>query len=234
MPCRYREGMADEPCGWPVSQSCLPDVDGDDPKGQESLDAAVATAKQVLWALSGRRLGACVVQERPCPDGCGGVYSGCWCGTQCAAVGPHVVHLPGPVYRIEAVEVGGELLDDDQYEQEGDLLYRTDGEPWPDQNRTAPLSSDPHTWRVVYRKGVPVPDYAGRMVGQLANEFYQACNGGKCRLPRSVQQVTRQGISYQLVNPADIYEQGKTGLPDVDMWLSSVNPNAVMRAPVVR
>lgn len=61
-----------------------------------------------------------------------------------------------------------------------------------------------------------------------------ACGGGKCRLPRRVQTVSRQGVTYQMVDPTDIYRDGLTGLPEVDIWIASVNPNRLMGAPRVR
>lgn len=82
--------------------------------------------------------------------------------------------------------------------------------------------------------GTPVPGGVGVLVGTLAKEFLDACSGGKCRLPRRVQQVSRQGVSYQMVDPTDIYRSGLTGIPEIDIWLSSVNPNRLMAPPRVR
>ncbi|WP_235687034.1 hypothetical protein [Tomitella gaofuii] len=123
-------------------------------------------------------------------------------------------------------------MDDSEWVVEGNLLYRVGG-VWPVQDRGRPLGES-GTWSVEYRRGVRPPEQVGRLVGLLAAEFYAACTGGKCRLPRRVQTVSRQGVTMQLADPTDIYESGKTGIPEVDMWLAAVNPNHIPSGPVVR
>ncbi len=215
---------APTPCDWPIDDSCLPE-DAD----PAMRDTAVALATDVLWALSGRQYGACPVTVRPCPTG---RYEACWCSSSCEATGPRVVHLYGPVDSVIAIQVDGVLLDDSEWVVEGNLLYRVGG-VWPVQDRGRPLGES-GTWSVEYRRGVRPPEQVGRLVGLLAAEFYAACTGGKCRLPRRVQTVSRQGVTMQLADPTDIYESGKTGIPEVDMWLAAVNPNHIPSGPVVR
>jgi hypothetical protein len=249
-------------CSWPIDSECLPPLDPDaDPTQQKHAeDLAVS----VLWALSGRQFGVCPVIARPCRQPCGGavgignvdgmlvngyavgswfpVWDGahwrnvaCGCGPRCSWVAPNVVHLVSagqPVQEVTEVVIAGEVLDDAEYRLEGDLLYRI-GADWPTQDLTRPLD-EPGTWSVTYTRGNPPPPGAAKLVGLLAAEFLAACSGGKCRLPRRVQTVTRQGVSYQMVNPVDIYREGRTGLDEIDLWLSSVNPHHLMSAPVVR
>ena len=224
-------GMDTDPCEWPVDESCLPDVSGSE---LAMIDMATELAIDVLWALSGRQFGACLEIVRPCPSACQSAARRgvCACGGGCLAVGPTVVRLPGPVHSVEAVRIGGDSLDQDQWRLDGDLLYRVGG-VWPSQDLTRP-DDDPGTWSVTYRRGVAPPEYVGRLVGVLAAEFYQACTGGKCRLPRRVQSVTRQGVSYQMVDPVSVIDQGLTGLAEVDMWIRSVNPNRLAARPKVR
>lgn len=81
---------------------------------------------------------------------------------------------------------------------------------------------------------MPVPPGVGVLVGLLTKEFLAACSGGKYRLPRRVQAMTRNGVSYQMVDPQDIYASGKTGLAEVDIWLAAVNPTALQQRPTVR
>lgn len=85
-----------------------------------------------------------------------------------------------------------------------------------------------------YLRGIAVPPGVPRLTAMLATEFYNACTGGRCRLPRTVSEVTRQGVTHRIVNPNDIYSVGKTGIPEVDLWLSAVNPYHLLSAPVVR
>ncbi|UYP17715.1 hypothetical protein OED52_13645 [Rhodococcus sp. Z13] len=237
-------------CNWPVDRSCLPEAETPEEwlKQRHAEDLAVS----VLWALSGRQFGQCPVIARPCPTPCPSLsgYSlgpgryplfddgrwlevNCGCYGACEASGPTVIHLPGPVGEIAEVKIEGIVLDEAAYRLEGDRLYRTDGKPWPHQNLLAPLDSD-GTWSVTYTRGHPVPAGVGTLVGLLTKEFLAACSGGKCRLPRRVQSVSRQGVTYQMVDPTDIYASGKTGIPEIDLWLSSVNPIALQQRPVVR
>ncbi|AKF14951.1 head-to-tail adaptor [Mycobacterium phage Philly] len=250
-------------CDWPVDTTCLPDVPAlpDDATPEQeseheaslaSREAAISIARDVLWALSGRQFGICPRSVRPCPNGVRnrtvvGLMTGyvlsrfdgrwsqwpCGCGSTCRRSGPKIIHLPGPARSIEAVKIGGEVLDPAAYTLEGDYLYRTDGGVWPEQDLSVPASA-PGGWEVVYRQGNPVPPGVGKFVGQLAAEFFAACNGGKCKLPRNVTTVTRNGVSYQVVNPTDVYATRKTGLPEVDLWLAAVNPSRIPMAPTVR
>lgn len=211
---------------------------------------------QVMWALSGRQFGICPVIVRPCPSPCNGMdeYAGyggwyfpvwdgsnwrnvaCGCGPKCSWQSPSVIHLSSrtalPVREVTEVVIAGEILDPSEYRLEGDLLYRVNGR-WPAQDLTRPLDEE-GTWSVTFTRGNPPPQGSAKLVALLAAEFLAACNGGKCRLPRRVRSVTRQGVSYDMIDPTDIYESGKTGLAEVDVWLSAVNPHHIMGAPSVR
>lgn len=242
-------------CTWPVDRSCLPVAETEIEIAQQ--EAAEDLAVHVLWALSGRQFGLCPVIARPCPAPCSGlvpesalfggwffpVWDGgnwrnvaCGCGPKCSWQSPSVIHLAArvalPVQEVTEVVIEGTVLDPSEYRLEGDLLYRVNGR-WPAQDLTRPLD-EPGTWSVSYTRGNPPPLGSAKLVGLLAAEFLAACNGGKCRLPRRVRSVTRQGVSYDMVDPTDIYETGKTGIPEIDLWLSSVNPNKLMEAPSVR
>ncbi|QGH80030.1 head-to-tail adaptor [Gordonia phage NHagos] len=247
-------------CEWPVDDSCLPVIPdlADDATDEQIAEhartvarrqAALGMAADVLWALSGRQFGKCPVLARPCPQRVGDSYwrtggpvimwdgddwlnVGCGCAGRCVLTGPRMVHLPGPVAEIVTVTIGGQVIDPAGYKREGNVLYRV-GASWPSQDLSRPLD-EAGTWSVEYLRGVEPPAGVATLTGLLAAEFDKACSGdGKCRLPRNVTAVTRQGISYQLYDPQDIYANGKTGLAEVDMWLASVNPNHLQQGPVV-
>lgn len=245
-------------CDWPIDRSVLPDLpETTDPNYSAALlarNAAEDLAVSVLWALSGRRFGICEATARPCPArghlpwrGVGGYdpvspfvpvfFDGAWrrlqcCGSAgCHRSGPRAVHLPGPVVQIVTVTIGTTVLDEDDYVLEGDVLYRKD-ERWPFQDLGRPLGED-RTWSVIYDRGEAVPGGVDGLTGMLAKEFLAASSGDKCRLPRNVSGVTRNGVSYQVYNPNDIFAAGKVGLAEVDMWLAAINPHQLMKAPSV-
>lgn len=239
-------------CDWAVDRSCLPELPAEDADGYEAAllarNGAEDLAVAILWALSGRQYGVCTTTVRPCPTPLGGYRGGspvvliryqgrwmnvpCGCRGRCQRTGPNVVHLPGPVVAVDAVTIGGQVLPESAYALEGDVLYRREAH-WPMQYLDRPLG-DPGTWAVEYRRGQPVPPGVDKLTGLLAQELLAACSGsGKCRLPRNVTNVTRQGVTYQVYDPNAIYSAGKTGLPEVDTWLAAVNPHRVTQAPVV-
>lgn len=242
------------PCEWPVDETCLPvNAEESDAAADPVMAAAKDMAVHVLWSLSGRQYGLCERVVRPCPSnyppsslrrslpstyeifswGDGWVFDGCGCGGRCRQSGPGMAHLPGPAVEILEVEVAGLALDESQYTLEGNVLYRIgDAHVWPSQDMSRP-AGEPNTWTVTYLRGVPVPPGVDRLTAMLATEFYNACTGGKCRLPRTVTEVSRQGVTHRIVNPNDIYSSGKTGIPEIDLWLSAVNPNHLIAAPSV-
>lgn len=242
---------------WPIDESCLPtlpDVEDDTyPAAVDALEAAKDLAVQVLWALSGRQYGVFTETVRPCPENYPPslqrrwvpseyqVYSlqeygwfgiSCGCTGSCVDTGPGAVHLPGPVVEITAVTIDGVQLDPSEYTLEGDVLYRTGASWWPSQNLSQPVTED-GTWKVEYLRGILPPSGIGKLAALLATEFYNACTGGKCRLPRTVSEVTRQGVTHRVASASDIYATGKTGIPEIDLWLSAVNPHQLATAPVV-
>lgn len=242
-------------CTWDVDRTCLPVSESEPERIQQ--ENAENLAVSVLWSLSGRQFGVCPVIARPCPTPCrdetgwlGGpgwfpLWDGenwrntqCGCSSgRCSASGPSVIHLGAtvglPVREVTNVTIEGAVLDPSEYKLEGDLLYRVGGEPWPTQDLTRPLD-EPGTWSVSYTRGNPAPAGTAVLVALLAKEFLEACGGGKCRLPRRVQTVSRQGVTYQMVDPTSILEEGFTGLPEVDLWIKSVNPSRLQAPPRVR
>ncbi|QGH75271.1 head-tail adaptor [Mycobacterium phage Quesadilla] len=246
---------------WPIDRSSFPPLpELTDPPTDEFVkalterNAAENLAVQVMFDLSGRQFGLEERTVRPCRQplrnhhGAGPVTSyvvswepqlggwlnlPCGCAGACREAGPNVVHLPGPVAEVTEVKIAGAVLPPNVWTLEGNLLYRREG-PWPSQDLNRPLG-DVGTWGVTYRRGIPVPGGADILTGILAKEFLAAISAGdsKCRLPRTVTAVSRQGVSYRAYDPAVIYANGKTGLPEVDLWLASVNPNHLAAAPSV-
>ena len=71
------------------------------------------------------------------------------------------------------------------------------------------------------------------MAGILAQEFIRACdNDGDCRIPRTVVQISRQGVSH-VFDATKMLANGKTGLAEVDLWLNAINPYHLLSRPTV-
>lgn len=213
------------PCTWPVDRTCLP-IDGDPDALQEAIDTAVA----VLWALTGRQYGVCPTEVRPCPPS--SIGSADPCRDPAETCHGRSILLPGPVHRLLGVTVDGEEVDPTSFVTRGDHLYRCYGLPWPQQHLDRPDGA-PGTWVVTYERGVPPPAGAAHAVGALAREFYAACHGGRCQLPRRTRQVQRQGVTVTMVDPEDIYASGATGITEVDLWIRAVNPHRLSEPTTV-
>lgn len=223
-------------CTWPVDENCL-DESIDATLRREAIDSAVG----VLWALTGRRFGVCTVIARPdirasfsvcdstAPWTVPILEAGEWRNVACQArsnrpSSPRATLLPGPVHSVYGVAINGVKLDSEQYVLEGDVLFRLDDE-WPAQDLNSPLGSE-GTWSVSYGRGTPPPAGAATAVGKLAAEFALSCtNPAKCTLPRRATQATRQGVTVQMSDPAEIIAAGGTGIPEVDMWVRAHNPH---------
>ena len=158
--------------------------------------------------------------------------SGCGCSGGCVRSGPGMIHLPGPVQSIDLVVLENDVLDTSEYVLEGDILYRTGGKAWPSQNLSQPMGS-PGTWYVQYQKGLEVPPGGDKMAGILAQEFIAACDGdGECRLPRTVIRTTRQGVTHTF-DASAVLAAGSVGIPEIDLWVTAINPHHLTRPPVV-
>lgn len=81
--------------------------------------------------------------------------------------------------------------------------------------------------QVEYLTKPNVPAGAERVAKKLATEFYKSLQGGPCALPDRVTTITRQQISWTLLDPMDFLEKNRTGMGPVDQWLSGVNLSGV-------
>lgn len=236
---------------WPYEPTCLPDgwpasLAEMTPAQRSSYEFAV----DLLDERTLRQFGVCEVFARPCSLRCavasgfsrlaggwfapmliaGQVYNGCGCeqvdACGCGAAAARV-RLDGPVVEIINVHVDGIVVDPAAYRVDGNVLVRTDGAAWPmRQNVNLPPSSD-DTFEVQYRRGREVPAGGRRALAALMAELDKArCGDGTCRLPSRVTSVVREGVTYSMLDdPAALLDNGLTGVPDVDMWLRSVNPH---------
>jgi len=244
------------PCGWTIDTTCCADWGS---ATNTQRDRATSWATYILWALTGRRFGACEVTVRPCgtdcafyggwmtypvtADGVGSVWApfirdgswfNCGCMGACSCEPRCSVWLPGPVAGVVSVTVDGVLIDPSMYRVDNRTrLVGINGQCWPtcqDMNLESP---DEGSFEVTYLRGTPLPAAGQIAAGLLACEFLKACQGQDCALPPNVASITRTGVQVEMIDPTDVLTNGLTGIAEVDLFIRSVNPRGLQRRPRV-
>lgn len=244
------------PCEpWPLDLGCCDLPDDVDP---EVIERWQAVASKLLWMASGRRIGSCEVEVRPCRRSCldgyttrpasggytpyvdaGGTWrngGGCGCGTACSCSSLCEVWLPTPVAEVIEVVVDGVVVDPTTYRLDSParLVALADGECWPScQNLALPTTED-GTFGVTIALGEPPDEAAIAAVSEFTCELVKACLPNcKCRLPRNVVRRVANGQTVEYADMTDALNKGRTGLYLTDLWLGLVNPNRLPAPPRV-
>jgi hypothetical protein len=89
---------------------------------------------------------------------------------------------------------------------------------WP----TAPSYGCDNVVRVVYTIGSNLPPGTEALCAWLALEYGKAAAGQACALPERVSNITRQGVSWTVIDPQDFLDKGYTGMSRIDNWLAPV------------
>lgn len=182
---------------------------------------ATALAGQTMRMLTGYRVGGCPVTVRPCagqPCGCRPTVA------RCDHLGGREVRLGAQVGTVVAVVIGGATLDPSAYRLDsGGRLVRMDGDVWPARQDLAAPLGDADTWSVTYYPGAAVDGLGAAAAGRLALEYVKACSGGDCKLPSTVTQVVRNGVT--ITRAPGAFPDGKTGIKEVDAWIARWNPH---------
>lgn len=221
-----------------IDEACVPCRD-------YNLDAAdleekIQIASDVLYELSGRQFpGECTETIRPC------VRTHCRSSADprgCGCSGLRQVRLRGlPVTEVTEVKVDGDVIPSNEYRVDDHAYLVRLPDPggvrrgWPCCQAIDLADSERGTFSVTYKFGQPVPP-AGRMAAAtLGCELAMACDpeqAPKCRLPKSVTNVTRQGVSISVLNPNDFLEHGRIGIYEIDMFITAYNPGGGRGATV--
>lgn len=136
------------------------------------------------------------------------------------------IRLPGPVAGIVEIRIGEAVLDPGVYRVEGgQYLIRTDGQRWPE------VQGDYFT--VKYHNSHPVDAMGAHAGGVMAYEWLKLLTASrdKCRLPASVTNVSRQGLTFEITR--GMFPEGVTGIPEIDAYIMLFNPHGVRVAPRV-
>lgn len=218
---------------------------------------AVQAAADVLYALTGRHIGTCQLTIRPCRKNCYGevwpftsgwwevgmyprpvFYQGTWynvtcgmCTGGCSCASISEILLPGPVASVISVKVDGVVLDPSLYRVDNyRSLVRLGGSSWPICNNLNLADSQVGTWSVTLTQGEAVSPLGQMALGELATEFAKllACNAD-CIFAKPVQQLVRQGVTMNFLDPNMLFANGRIGLYLSDLYISVENPHGLQQ-----
>jgi hypothetical protein len=175
-------------------------------------------------------------------------YSGsdlaAWAGHSCDCSPPEIELGAYPVTEIVAVLIDGQTIPADEYRiDDYRLLVRVlplaSAQPtvrggWPTCQRLDLPDSEEGTFSVSFLYGTVPPSSGKRAALALAAELALAyATDSDTRLPERIRSLTRQGESITLIDPQDVLDNGRTGIPEVDLFIKSVNPKNLQRRSTV-
>ena len=213
------------------SEDALPCCSGLEP---EAVSPWVEVASEVLYRLSGQQFGG-VCESTVYPTSC--ACSQRWGrGSASCSVYPSILLGVTPIVSIDSIVINGAELSDTAYHVDDyTWLVRDDGEPWPCCNDLRVGAE--RQWSVTVHAGVAPPASGVVAVKALACEYARACAGdSKCRLPRTVSTVTRQGLTIAARAATLEWVTGRGvvfGIPEIDQFIVSYNPNGMVDEPTV-
>jgi hypothetical protein len=204
---------------------------------------AVKTASQLLWSMSGRKFnGVTTVTEKYVCSSRAYRLGASSSNYTPELVGGELYNIPfdefddyaelttdgmspstrlrlrgRPVVAIHSVRNrAGSIVDPSNYYLvDHSTLQARQGTSW------APCNIE-----VTYTYGAP-PTAAGKAAARvLATEFIKLWSGDDdCALPQRVTSISRQGVSYTVLDNQDFIDELRTGLYIVDLFLKSSNPD---------
>lgn len=210
---------------WEQVTGCSPvdlaDVDVD----VQALTLEMATA--MLYDLTRQRYpGICEVTRVVCPPCRCGSLRNCCCGPR------HVIDLGSeyPVTEVSEVVIDGVALDPADYRvDDWRWLVKLSTGPWPTGMKPE-TNGDTYRIEVTWSFGVEPPAGAQRAAALYAAYIAMTCDPAACRTPDGAVTLVREGVTYQLKDPAEALKDGKTGIYLVDFWVAVTN-GAMQAAP---
>jgi hypothetical protein len=122
----------------------------------------------------------------------------------------------GPVSEVHSIRNRlGEVLDPSfYYLVDHSTVQIAVGAPW-----------TPCNTEITYSYGAPPPT-SGKMAARtLAIELAKLWNNEDCALPQRITSVSRQGVSYTILDSQDFIDDMRTGLYAIDLFLKTANPD---------
>lgn len=126
-----------------------------------------------------------------------------------------------PVQQISAVRsVTGQIFSQDDY-------YMVDRSTLQFQTGVLVVPADVE---VTYTFGATPPVLGKMAARRIAQEFIKLWEGDEtCALPDRVTSVSRQGVSYTILDSQDFIQEMRLGIYEIDLFLKAVNPNKAQR-----
>lgn len=174
-------------------------------------------------------------------------WCGCYRTRECGCHHLSEIKLPGyPVTAVTEVKIDGMIIDPARYRVDDQrwLVYLPDEtgldprQAWPCCQRIDLDDTEDGTFSITYSFGT-VPDRGGVMSAatlacQLALAFGGSADAAtKCKLPKRITSIVRQGITIAVLDPFTLFKDGQTGLAEVDLWISSKLVGAKRRRATV-
>lgn len=213
------------------------DLETIDPSDEEMLReyetalAACEFASQTLWALSGRKFHTGTVTEQY-------VVDRAWIGPYTATPirGTAVYDRDWGLYIVDPYDwntrkirlSGTPVKDVITVKSLADGSVMAPGDYTLFNRNTLHLNAETARGIEVTYKYGQEPPVAGRMAAKsMAVQFFYLWSGreDQCQLPSRVTSVTREGVSWTILDNQDFLDEMKTGIYAVDMFLRSVNPD---------
>lgn len=83
---------------------------------------------------------------------------------------------------------------------------------------------------VTYSYGAQPPTLGRMAARRVAQEFVKLWEGDEdCALPQRVTSVTRQGLTYTVLDSQDFLQEMRLGIYEIDLFLKTVNPNRAQK-----
>lgn len=232
-------------------------ADPADPVTDEEIQESIDFASEILYLATAQQFGVCTAELRPCVESECGCYAGWYggtevysanelgyggmCGCSCCDGYKRIDLGLWPIQSVDSIDIAGTTITDQSlfHIEDYRFLAWTPQAPnylsrsWPAcQDRDRPKGA-PNTFTIDVTYGIPVPAAGKRAARLLACEYLALCRGEICALPNGVRGITKQGVQFDMTDPAELRKLGLFGINAVDVFLSFYNPNKLQSAAFV-
>jgi len=198
------------------------------PDDEDTIDAVLDGASDLLTLLAGVQLGRCTEIYRPCRQDHCSRPACCGC---CNLKG---IHLPGLNPTVEEVKIDGVIVDESEYVVMTTptgvaVLERVDAYFhsiwWPTcQSLLAPSTAD-NTFQITVESGQEINMAVTLAAAEIACDIFKALAGEEHALPQGTVSASMHGVTVdfrRFGNPTDPSTMELVGMPWTERFLSSM------------